>query len=57
LVDQGANRLGWVPADEKEEPALAAVRERLRDEGESTMRADLVALGVRCAGAGDFECS
>ena len=27
-------RLGWVAADEKEEPALTAVRERLRDEGE-----------------------
>lgn len=28
-----AVRLGWVAADEKEEPALAAVRERLRQEG------------------------
>ena len=27
-------RLGWVAADEKEEPALAVVRERLRGEGE-----------------------
>ncbi len=30
-------RLGWVAADEKEEPALAAVRERLRDEGEGLL--------------------
>jgi hypothetical protein len=30
-------RLGWVSADEKEEPALAAVRERLRDEGEGLL--------------------
>jgi hypothetical protein len=30
-------RLGWVAADEKEEPALAAVRERLRDEGEGIL--------------------
>ena len=33
LVSLGV-RLGWVAADEKEEPALTAVRERLRDEGE-----------------------
>ena len=30
-------RLGWVAADEKEEPALTAVRERLRDEGEGLL--------------------
>ena len=30
-------RLGWVAADEKEEPALAAVRERLRQEGEGIL--------------------
>ena len=30
-------RLGWVAADEKEEPALATVRERLRDEGEGLL--------------------
>ncbi len=30
-------RLGWVAADENEEPALAAVRERLRDEGEGLL--------------------
>ena len=30
-------RLGWVAADEKEEPALAAVRERLRHEGEGVL--------------------
>jgi tetratricopeptide (TPR) repeat protein len=30
-------RLGWVKADEKEEPALTAVRERLRDEGEGLL--------------------
>jgi tetratricopeptide (TPR) repeat protein len=30
-------RLGWVAADEKEEPALAAVCERLRDEGEGLL--------------------
>jgi len=30
-------RLGWVPADEKEEPALAAVMERLRHEGEGIL--------------------
>ena len=30
-------RLGWVAADEKEEPALAAVRERLRHEGEGLL--------------------
>jgi hypothetical protein len=29
--------LGWVAADEKEESALAAVRERLRDEGEGLL--------------------
>ena len=51
LVDQGADRadacapissalgvrLGWVGADEKEEPALAAVMERLRHEGEGIL--------------------
>ena len=36
LVALGA-RLGWAGADEKEEPALAAVRERLRDEGEGLL--------------------
>jgi hypothetical protein len=30
-------RLGWVAADEKEEPALAAVMERLRHEGEGCL--------------------
>jgi hypothetical protein len=30
-------RLGWVAAYEKEEPALTAVRERLRDEGEGLL--------------------
>jgi len=30
-------RLGWVPPDEKEEPALAAVMERLRHEGEGVL--------------------
>jgi hypothetical protein len=30
-------RLGWVAADEKEEPALTAVMERLRQEGEGTL--------------------
>jgi hypothetical protein len=30
-------RLGWVPPDEKEEPALAAVMERLRHEGEGIL--------------------
>jgi class 3 adenylate cyclase/Tfp pilus assembly protein PilF len=30
-------RLGWVAADEKEEPALAAVRERLRHAGEGLL--------------------
>ena len=30
-------RLGWVAADEKEEPALAAVMERLRHEGEGIL--------------------
>jgi hypothetical protein len=30
-------RLGWVAADEKEEPALEAVRERLRHEGEGLL--------------------
>ena len=30
-------RLGWVAADEKEEPALAVVRERLRHEGEGIL--------------------
>jgi hypothetical protein len=32
LVGLGV-RLGWIAADEKEEPAVAAVMERLRDEG------------------------
>ena len=36
LVGLGV-RLGWVAADEKEEPALAAVRERLRHEGEGIL--------------------
>jgi hypothetical protein len=36
LVSLGV-RLGWVTADEKEEPALAAVRGRLRDEGEGLL--------------------
>ena len=30
-------RLGWVAADDKEEPALAAVMERLRHEGEGIL--------------------
>jgi hypothetical protein len=30
-------RLGWVAADEKEEPALAAVRGRVRGEGEGLL--------------------
>ena len=30
-------RLGWVAADEKEEPALAAVMERLRHEGDGIL--------------------
>jgi len=30
-------RLGWVAADEKEEPALSVVRERLRNEGEGVL--------------------
>jgi tetratricopeptide (TPR) repeat protein len=30
-------RLGWVPPDDKEEPALAAVMERLRHEGEGIL--------------------
>jgi tetratricopeptide (TPR) repeat protein len=30
-------RLGWVAPDEKEEPALAAVRERLRNEGDGLL--------------------
>ena len=30
-------RLGWVPSDENEEPALAAVMERLRQEGEGIL--------------------
>jgi hypothetical protein len=36
LVGLGV-RLGWVAADEKEEPALATVKERLRDEGEGVL--------------------
>jgi hypothetical protein len=36
LVSLGV-RLGWVAADEKEEPALEKVRERLRDEGEGLL--------------------
>jgi tetratricopeptide (TPR) repeat protein len=36
LVGLGV-RLGWVAADEKEEPALAAVMERLRHEGEGIL--------------------
>ena len=36
LVGLGV-RLGWVAADEKEEPALAVVRERLRHEGEGIL--------------------
>ncbi len=36
LVSLGV-RLGWVAADEKEEPALAAVRERMRDEGKGLL--------------------
>jgi tetratricopeptide (TPR) repeat protein len=31
------NRLGWVGADDKEEPAVAAVMERLRHEGEGIL--------------------
>ena len=36
LVGLGV-RLGWIAADEKEEPALAAVMERLRHEGEGIL--------------------
>jgi hypothetical protein len=36
LVSLGV-RLGWVAANEKEEPALKTVRERLRDEGEGLL--------------------
>jgi hypothetical protein len=36
LVGLGV-RLGWVAADEKEEPAVSAVMERLRHEGESIL--------------------
>jgi tetratricopeptide (TPR) repeat protein len=36
LVSLGV-RLGWVSADEREEPALEKVRERLRDEGEGLL--------------------
>ena len=36
LVGLGV-RLGWMAADEKEEPALAVVRERLRHEGEGIL--------------------
>jgi tetratricopeptide (TPR) repeat protein len=36
LVGLGV-RLGWVAADEKEEPALAAVMERLRNEGDNIL--------------------
>jgi tetratricopeptide (TPR) repeat protein len=36
LVGLGV-RLGWVAVDEKEEPALVTVRERLRDEGEGIL--------------------
>jgi hypothetical protein len=36
LVSLGV-RLGWVAADEKEEPALTAVLERLRHEGEGIL--------------------
>jgi hypothetical protein len=36
LVGLGV-RLGWVVADEKEEPALVAVLERLRDEGDGIL--------------------
>ncbi|UYO54669.1 tetratricopeptide repeat protein [Rhodopseudomonas palustris] len=36
LVGLGA-KLGWVAADEKEEPALATVMQRLRDEGQGLL--------------------
>jgi tetratricopeptide (TPR) repeat protein len=36
LISLGV-RLGWIAVEEKEEPALAAVRERLRDEGEGLL--------------------
>src|SRR5271169_2153325 len=36
LVGLGV-RLGWIPPEEKEEPALAAVFERLRHEGEGVL--------------------
>jgi hypothetical protein len=36
LVGLGV-RLGWVSAEEKEEPALTAVMERLRDEGDGIL--------------------
>src|SRR5215469_6312914 len=61
-----AVRLGWVAAIEKEEPALAAVMERLRHEGEGCLliydnAIDADALkpylppGGRATGAGDLE--
>jgi tetratricopeptide (TPR) repeat protein len=36
LVGLGV-RLGWIPTDEKEEPALASVMERLRNEGDGIL--------------------
>lgn len=36
LVGLGV-RLGWIAADEKEDPALASVNERLRDEGDGIL--------------------
>jgi hypothetical protein len=39
LVALGS-RLGWVDADDKEEPAVAAVMERLRHEGEGVLRSN-----------------
>ena len=61
-------RLGWVAADEKEEPAFAAVMERLRHEGDGVLLiydnavdADgleaLPAAGWRGAGAGHLQCA
>ena len=44
-------RLGWVAADDKEEPALAAVMERLRHEGEGVLLIFDNAVDARCAQA------
>jgi hypothetical protein len=56
-------RLSGVAADDKEEPALAAVMERLRHEGEGCLVADVPADGhrlpsaaARIADAGSASC-